>query len=286
MITGFNTDIEFEGVTYHVQTEDKGSSRPVIMSLIYDRGTILASKRSPYNDLLGNNFDESVLAERLQKQHKTICAAIKAGRIEDLKKMSARDGGSKKPVLSEVAKPAEVPKKKERKKADVQSLPEIETADDPVMDASIPKPDQTALPVQEESEVPEVQVVSVIEEAVLVAETAVAFASDLAGKERPTNNRLAIEFLVNEKFKAGETKTLTMMVRRGSEGKVIAGAEVMVKVIGSAFRPLIYHSSTDKNGLAQVTLQFPKFKSGRAAFLIRAMSDGEEVELRRPILHA
>ncbi len=286
MITGFNTDIEFEGITYHVQTEDKGVTRPVIMSLIYNRGTILASKRSPYDDLLGNDFDESVLAERLQKQHKTICAAIKAGRIEDLKKMSARDGGSKNPASIESEAPAPNSKKKERKKAEVQSNSELENGNLQAFETSIPKPDQSVVPVQSESDVPEVEVVSVIEESVLVADAAVAFASDLAGKERPANNRLAIEFLVNEKFKAGETKTLTLMVRRGSQGKVIAGAEVMVKVIGSAFRPLIYHSSTDKNGLAQVTLQFPKFKSGRAAFLIRAMSDGEEVELRRPILHA
>ena len=91
MITGFNTDIEYEGVTYHVQTEDKGMSRPIILSLVYDRGTILASKRSPYSDLLHSKFNEKLLAERLSKQHRLICAAIQAGRIEDLKKMSARD---------------------------------------------------------------------------------------------------------------------------------------------------------------------------------------------------
>ena len=98
MITGFNTDIEYEGVTYHVQTEDKGLETPLILSLVYDRGTILASKRSPYEDLL-NNFDENVLIERLQKQHKLICAAIRGGRIEDLKRMTMRESASKKKGL-------------------------------------------------------------------------------------------------------------------------------------------------------------------------------------------
>ena len=89
MITGFNTDVEFEGKTFHVQTEDKGLARPVIMSLIYDRGTILASKRTPYDDLVvDESVDEDVLAERLNKQHRVICAAVKAGRIEDLIRMS------------------------------------------------------------------------------------------------------------------------------------------------------------------------------------------------------
>ena len=91
MITGFNTDIEYNGVTYHVQTEDKGLDTPLILSLVYNRGTILASKRSPYNDLLIGNFSEKELSERLQRQHKLICAAIRAGRIEDLKQMNSKD---------------------------------------------------------------------------------------------------------------------------------------------------------------------------------------------------
>ena len=61
MITGFNTDIEVQGVTYHIQTEDKGVDTPLILSLVYDRGTILASKRSPYDDLLAEVFDEKHL---------------------------------------------------------------------------------------------------------------------------------------------------------------------------------------------------------------------------------
>ena len=41
-ITGFNTDIEHDGVIYHVQTEDKGLDSPIILSLVYAGGTILA----------------------------------------------------------------------------------------------------------------------------------------------------------------------------------------------------------------------------------------------------
>ena len=95
MITGFNTDIEYDGVTYHVQTEDKGLETPLILSLVYSGGTILASKRSPYDDLIAGGFNEKVLAERLQRQHKLICAAIRAGRIEELKLMTRREAGAR-----------------------------------------------------------------------------------------------------------------------------------------------------------------------------------------------
>ena len=78
MITGFNTDIEFEGVTYHVQTEDKGLDSPLILSLVYVGGAIIASKRTPYDDLVSSGYDEKALTERLQRQHKLICAAIRS----------------------------------------------------------------------------------------------------------------------------------------------------------------------------------------------------------------
>jgi hypothetical protein len=91
VITGYNTDVEFDGVTYHVQTEDKGMQTPIILSLVYVGGAILASKRSPYNDLIASGFDKQVLTERLQRQHKLICAAVHAGRIAELKRMGERD---------------------------------------------------------------------------------------------------------------------------------------------------------------------------------------------------
>ena len=52
MITGFNTDIPHAGVTYHVQTEDKGLDTPLILSLVYVGGAISASKRTNYDDLI------------------------------------------------------------------------------------------------------------------------------------------------------------------------------------------------------------------------------------------
>lgn len=99
MITGYNTDVEFDGVVYHVQTEDKGLDTPVILSLVYSGGAILASKRSPYDDLVARGFDEDVLAARLQRQHKLICAAVHAGRIEDLKQLGSRESAAPTPSV-------------------------------------------------------------------------------------------------------------------------------------------------------------------------------------------
>ena len=91
MITGYNTDVEYGGVTYHVQTEDKGLQTPMILTLLYVGGAILASKRTPYDDLVASGFNEDVLRKRLERQHKLICAAVHAGRIEELKRMGERE---------------------------------------------------------------------------------------------------------------------------------------------------------------------------------------------------
>ena len=52
MLTGFNTDVDYEGRVYHVQTEDRGEKHPVIESLVYCGGEIIASRRNPYAELL------------------------------------------------------------------------------------------------------------------------------------------------------------------------------------------------------------------------------------------
>ncbi len=66
MITGHNTDVEYKGQVYHVQTEDKGLNNPIIESLIYQKGKILGSKQTPYADLLEAGAGEKDIQERLE----------------------------------------------------------------------------------------------------------------------------------------------------------------------------------------------------------------------------
>src|SRR5262249_16906119 len=106
MITGFNTDISYDGTTYHVQTEDKGTANPILESLIYVRGAILAAKRTSYAKELDKGLAEDQLQMMLEKQHRTILAVIKAGRIQELvDKLNKQRTSS----ATEAAPAAEVP---------------------------------------------------------------------------------------------------------------------------------------------------------------------------------
>lgn len=301
MISGFNTDIEFAGVTYHIQTEDKGLDTPVILSLVYDRGTILAAKREPYDDLLEKGYDEKILTERLTKQHKTICAAIRKGRIEDLKAFTEQKRADSKAsaipvttgndVINIVTAPsgnggvADWP----ASPALVDTLSATIDDFDPFDDLSAPIPMPKApVTIQSPSIVgisgPIVEAVAVIDMPEPLPFDAVQVVSDYAGTERPESNKISLQFIGSDTFRGGEKAYVTVMVFRGGS-KIVEGAEVMVKVLGSSFRPLIFHSQTDENGISTVGMQIPNFNTGRASVLVRAISKGEEVEVRRPIIH-
>jgi len=96
MTTGFNTDVAHDGRVYHVQTEDRGKDNPILESLVYIGGTVVAKKLTSYSDRLIEGAGEETIASLLKRQHQVIIAAIKAGRIEDLVQHSRKqqDGSS------------------------------------------------------------------------------------------------------------------------------------------------------------------------------------------------
>ena len=114
VLTGYNTDIDNAGTTYHVQTEDKGRSNPVVESLVYARGEILYSKRTSYQDLVDEQVENSAIATLMERQHHTIIEVIRRGRLaqltdeppsvnEDDDTNISRDGGLHLPVAEETA---------------------------------------------------------------------------------------------------------------------------------------------------------------------------------------
>ena len=69
-------------MVYHVQTEDKGADNPVIETLIYRGGEILASHRSSYAEVAAQGADEKTIAEKIEAQHNEMIANIRAGRYD------------------------------------------------------------------------------------------------------------------------------------------------------------------------------------------------------------
>jgi hypothetical protein len=83
MITGHNTDVEYAGRIYHVQTEDKGDSNPMIETLVYSRGAILDSRRHSYADLVEKGrADEKAIIRLMEQQHRRTVREVRNGKYD------------------------------------------------------------------------------------------------------------------------------------------------------------------------------------------------------------
>lgn len=293
MITGFNTDIEHDGVVYHVQTEDKGLASPLILSLVYSGGAILASKRSPYQDLITAGFDEEVLSERLKKQHRLICAAITAGRIEELKRMGARVAPEEKaaPSVNQAPEvferfevetssepPAVIEEPSNEMRVETSSERPTEVWEPPIViqpPVTMPSPSEEVLPRPRPKS-------KAAESAYTVYDSRRKAPKGAAAQPE---SGLVLSILDEGEFYAGDPFTVRILLqhRSGETEKPVGGVTLSIKILGTGFRPKIFSVKTARDGVGVVSGQIPHFSSGRAAIVIRAVVDERSAEFRKVI---
>ncbi len=83
MLVGYNTNVPYKGKLYHVQTEDNGLRNPVITTLLYFKGTILASKKVSYAHLASGYDYEVKVREIMKEQHKQMIKELVRGKFTD-----------------------------------------------------------------------------------------------------------------------------------------------------------------------------------------------------------
>jgi hypothetical protein len=86
MITGSNTNVRHRGKLFHVQTEDSGRSNPHVISHLYCGGTIFASEKTRYADLLDLESETLTKDVRalIEEQHKEMLKRLKRGDYDEL----------------------------------------------------------------------------------------------------------------------------------------------------------------------------------------------------------
>jgi len=80
MLVGYNTNVPYKGTVYHVQTEDSGLKNPVVITLLYLKGTILSSKKTNYGDLASDTDYKEKVREIMKEQHKSMIKELIAGK--------------------------------------------------------------------------------------------------------------------------------------------------------------------------------------------------------------
>ena len=84
MVVGFNHNFSYKGQVYHVQTEDSGIKNPHIITLLYRGGTILASKKTSYADIIKVDNLETVVEDLMKAQHREMLRLLKNGHFDEL----------------------------------------------------------------------------------------------------------------------------------------------------------------------------------------------------------
>jgi len=81
MVTGFNTDVQHDGVVLHVETEPRKGAG--IETTVYRLGAVVHKFKSSYRALLNSrDFSDEELMRRLETQHRHVIARIRAGEIK------------------------------------------------------------------------------------------------------------------------------------------------------------------------------------------------------------
>jgi hypothetical protein len=81
---GYNTDIEHNGLRFHVQTQDLGVNSQYVESIIYKSGKVLASRRTYYTDFLNSPTLNEKISEVIDEQHDGILKDISEGKFDHL----------------------------------------------------------------------------------------------------------------------------------------------------------------------------------------------------------
>jgi hypothetical protein len=273
MITGFNTDIKSGGTTYHVQTEDKGESNPLIESLVYVKGQILDSLRTSYQEYLNSgSYSELILQKILESQHRQLVSAIKRGQFH--KGMQLEDYVEGKFVFKfnacRVSSPARIKRVfPQREKADIgietqAAIGPPETRDSPLSKITektgeVPPPTPEPLkPIHW----PETAAKGTVGPAGFGFEGSLASVDDQQG--------IGIKVEGSKVFIAGSHVELNLSVESRRQGIKLENVQVVIKVIGTAFSPRLYAGKTDKQGNLRISFNLPNYTMGSAALIVQA----------------
>ncbi len=83
MEKGFNSDVNWLGTQYHVQTEDWGARNPFLVSRVFHNGAVVKSIKTAYEEVLPKTFPAETRAIRLAMkiQHQQILDLLLSGKL-------------------------------------------------------------------------------------------------------------------------------------------------------------------------------------------------------------
>ena len=86
MQKGFNSDVNFQGQKYHIQTEDWGFQNPFLVSRIFRQGAVLRTIKTSYVEILKqpaphpqSDTQVDTIQKALRHQHTLVVEKLLSG---------------------------------------------------------------------------------------------------------------------------------------------------------------------------------------------------------------
>jgi hypothetical protein len=275
MLTGYNTDIRHGEIVLHVQTEDKGRENPAIESVIYIKGRVLAAKRTPYTKLLEEGKGEREIASLMEQQHRTILAAIRAGRF-DPRITEALQGaatkteakGDGKAAARGDAKPAARGDGQPAAKRDGKTEGMVLTATSAPSGreaAAAPPPVSVKGAAQAEESGPSLD------------QVILQYLETEAEQEH-----LVLVLDGPEEIRPGRVSRLTLRAFSSKSGHPLAAVQISIRMLSTVSDPrTLLSGETGEGGELELELDVPSVQGGSAALIISGSSELGRAEIKQ-----
>lgn len=82
-LVGFNNNVRYRGMRFHIQTEDSGIHRPhIITHLFADGGHVIKSLRTDYTEVVGHPERPALVHRMMREQHRAMALDLRDGKLD------------------------------------------------------------------------------------------------------------------------------------------------------------------------------------------------------------
>lgn len=83
-LVGFNNNVRYRGMRFHIQTEDSGVSKPhIITHLFADGGYVIKSVRTDYSEYVDRPDRPTLIQRLMREQHRAMALDLRDGRLDE-----------------------------------------------------------------------------------------------------------------------------------------------------------------------------------------------------------
>lgn len=84
-LVGFNNNVRYRGIRFHIQTEDSGVARPhIITHLFADGGRVIKTLRADYSEHVDHPDYRTTVQRMMRDQHKAMAHDLRKGAVDPI----------------------------------------------------------------------------------------------------------------------------------------------------------------------------------------------------------